>query len=108
MPAIYVLNKIDAISIEELNLLYRIPDAVPISVKDWLNIDELLDVMWEKLDLLRIYTKPRGRTPDFTAPVVLRRSKATVQDFCDAIHKEIAKQSKYVIVWGTSAKVRFM
>lgn len=34
----------DAISIEELDLLYRIPDSVPISVKEWLNIDELIDV----------------------------------------------------------------
>ena len=34
------MNKIDAISIEELDLLYRIPNSVPISAKDWLNIDE--------------------------------------------------------------------
>ncbi len=38
------------------------------------------------------YTKPRGQVPDYTAPVVLRRSKCTVEDFCNAIHKEIAKQ----------------
>lgn len=66
IPAVYVLNKIgmfssrkpifslfdwlgllfslvqkDAISIEELDLLYRIPNSVPISAKDWLNIDEV-------------------------------------------------------------------
>ena len=39
-----VLNKIDAISEEELDLLYRIPHSVPISVKWWLNIDELMEV----------------------------------------------------------------
>ncbi len=54
VPAIKVLNKIDAISIEELELLYKIPDSVPISSKDWLNIDELQEVMWEKLDLVRV------------------------------------------------------
>lgn len=31
IPVIYALNKIDAISIEELDLLYRIPNSVPIS-----------------------------------------------------------------------------
>ena len=57
IPAVYVLNKIDAISIEEIgicaaypsyqglipgvDLLYKIPNSVPISVKMWLNIDEL-------------------------------------------------------------------
>lgn len=40
-----VLNKIDAISIEELDLLYRIPNSVPISAKDWMNIDELIQVV---------------------------------------------------------------
>lgn len=44
MPALYVLNKIDAISIEELDLLYKIPNSVPISSSMWLNIDELIDV----------------------------------------------------------------
>jgi len=37
VPAVFVLNKIDAISHEELDLLYRIPDSVPISVKLWLS-----------------------------------------------------------------------
>ncbi|KAG8930664.1 hypothetical protein FRC02_003936 [Tulasnella sp. 418] len=50
--------------------------------------------MWQKLDLVRAYTKPRHSAPDYEAPVVLRRGKATVEDFCNAIHKEIAKNMK--------------
>jgi len=93
MP-VKVLNKIDAISIEELDLLYKIPNSVPISSNEWLNVDELIDKMWEALDLVRVYTKPRGQPPDYSAPVVLRRGKCSVEDFCNAIHKEIAKQMK--------------
>ncbi|PPQ67815.1 hypothetical protein CVT26_007062 [Gymnopilus dilepis] len=104
IPAIYVLNKIDAISIEELDLLYKIPMSVPISSREWLNVDELIQKMWETLNLVRVYTKPRGLPPDYDAPVVLRRGKCTIEDFCNAIHKEIAKQMKYAIVWGASAK----
>lgn len=81
IPVVYALNKIDAISIEELDLLYRIPNAVPISSEHGWNIDELLEMMWEKLNLRRIYTKPKGRAPDYTAPVVLRSSGCTVEDF---------------------------
>ena len=99
-----MLNKIDAISIEELDLLYRIPMSVPISSREWWNIDELIEKMWETLNLVRVYTKPRGLPPDYNSPVVLRRGKCTVEDFCNAIHKEIAKQMKYAIVWGASAK----
>jgi ribosome-interacting GTPase 1 len=70
VPCIFVLNKIDAISIEEVDLLYsrhrcyamneeadlssEIPNSVPISSKMWLNIDELKEVMWTKLDLVRV------------------------------------------------------
>jgi ribosome-interacting GTPase 1 len=46
IPVIYVLNKIDSISIEELDLLYRIPNAVPISSEHGWNIDELMEAMY--------------------------------------------------------------
>ncbi|KAK0520629.1 GTP-binding protein rbg1 [Tilletia horrida] len=103
IPAIYVLNKIDAISIEELDLLYRIPKSVPISSGKAWNIDELLDVCWSELDLVRVYTRPRGKTPDFSAPVVLKRGRCSVEHFCNAIHREIFRQFN-AMVWGTSAK----
>jgi small GTP-binding protein len=45
IPAIYVLNKIDSISIEELDLLYRIPNSVPISSEHGWNLDELMEAM---------------------------------------------------------------
>lgn len=46
--------------------------------------------MWEKLDLVRIYTKPKGKQPDYSSPVVLRHSRCSVEDFCNNIHKDIA------------------
>ena len=45
IPVLYVLNKIDSISIEELDLLYRIPNSVPISSEHGWNVDELLEAM---------------------------------------------------------------
>ena len=81
IPVIYALNKIDSISIEELDLLYRIPNACPISSEHGWNLDELMEQMWEKLQLRRIYTKPKGKAPDYSAPVVLRKTACTVEDF---------------------------
>jgi len=60
VPCIYVMNKIDAISIEELDLLDSVPHYVPISAKDDWNMDELMARIWEYLSLIRIYTKPKG------------------------------------------------
>jgi len=104
IPCLYVLNKIDQITIEELDVLYKIPNVVPVSGFHKWNLPELLERIWERLDLIRIYTKPRGAVPDFNDPVVLRRSDATVADFCDHIHKGILKDFKYSIVWGQSVK----
>ena len=120
IPVIYALNKIDSISIEELDLLYRIPNACPISSEQGWNVDELLEQMWEKLELRRIYTKPKGKTPDYSAPVVLRKNACTVEDFvrsldlcgycllisvqCNAIHKTIVEHFRQAIVYGRSVK----
>ncbi|KAJ2759249.1 GTP-binding protein rbg1 [Coemansia nantahalensis] len=104
IPAVYVLNKIDQISIEELDLIYKIPHAVPVSAHHEWNFDELLEKMWDYLNLVRIYTKPKGQLPDYAAPVVLKRDKASVLDFCNAIHRAILKEFAYGLVWGTSVK----
>lgn len=104
IPVVYALNKIDAISIEELDLLYRIPNACPISSEHGWNVDELMEQMWEKLKLVRVYTKPKGKMPDYTAPVVLRSTASTVEDFCNAIHKTIVDEFKLAIVYGKSVK----
>lgn len=104
IPCVYVLNKIDQITIEELDLIYKIPHAVPISGHHEWNFDDLLDKTWSYLDLLRIYTKPKGQLPDYTAPVVLKRVKSTVEDFCNSIHKGIMANFKNAVVWGSSVK----
>ena len=85
IPVIYALNKIDAISIEELDLLYRIPNACPISSEHGWNVDELMEQMWEKLKLVRVYTKPKGKLPDYSSPVVLRSTRCSVEDFVSSL-----------------------
>ncbi|KAL5015870.1 hypothetical protein ScPMuIL_005459 [Solemya velum] len=104
VPCIYVLNKIDQISIEELDVIYKIPHCVPISAHHKWNFDDLLDKMWEYLMLVRIYTKPKGQLPDYTSPVVLKDGKSTVEDFCNKLHRSIIKEFKYALVWGSSVK----
>lgn len=47
-------------------------------------MDELLEKMWKKLNMIRIYTKPRGGPVDLGVPVILRcrKQKPTVEAFC--------------------------
>lgn len=104
VPCIYVLNKIDQISIEELDIIYKIPHCVPISAHHKWNFDDLLEKIWSYLALVRIYTKPKGQLPDYTAPVVLQQGRTTVENFCENIHKSIMLSFKCALVWGASVK----
>eukprot|EP00340_Litonotus_pictus_P011630 CAMPEP_0170538704 /NCGR_PEP_ID=MMETSP0209-20121228/103469_1 /TAXON_ID=665100 ORGANISM="Litonotus pictus, Strain P1" /NCGR_SAMPLE_ID=MMETSP0209 /ASSEMBLY_ACC=CAM_ASM_000301 /LENGTH=369 /DNA_ID=CAMNT_0010840461 /DNA_START=33 /DNA_END=1142 /DNA_ORIENTATION=+ len=104
IPALYVVNKIDQITIEELDLLDQIPNYVCISAGLKWNLDELLERTWEKLDFVRIYTKPKGQLPDYESPVILQTARRSVSDFCNKIHRGLLKEFKYAIVWGASVK----
>uniref|UniRef100_A0A7S2QTH0 OBG-type G domain-containing protein n=1 Tax=Chlamydomonas chlamydogama TaxID=225041 RepID=A0A7S2QTH0_9CHLO len=106
IPAIYVINKIDQITLEELNVMDKLPHYCPICAYHEWNLDGLVEMCWEYLALVRVYTKPKGKLPDFNDPVVLHRGKCTVEDFCNKIHKTMMKQFKYALVWGQSVKHR--
>jgi small GTP-binding protein len=100
---IYVMNKIDQITIEELDIINRIPHNCPISAKDEWNLDGLLDCIWDHLDLVRIYTKPKGQIPDYNEPVILP-SNPTIEQFCNKLHRNMIKTFKHAWVWGSSVK----
>jgi ribosome-interacting GTPase 1 len=104
MPCLYILNKIDKLYIEELELLEQVPNYVCVNAKDKWNLDELVERIWEELDLIRVYTKPRKQVPDFTAPVILKRKYSKVEQFCTSIHKTLATDMKSAYVWGKSVK----
>ena len=82
----------------------KVPHYVPISAKDEWNFDELMDKIWEYLDLIRIYTKPKGQIPDYDAPVIVPRTQSTIEGFCARIHKGLIKEFKYALCWGLSVK----
>ena len=104
IPCLYVLNKIDSITIEELDLLDRVPHYVPVSAHHEWNFDELLEKIWDYAGCIRIYTKPRSQVPDYTAPVVLRTDQRSMASFVNRIHRNLLKSFKHAIVWGRSVK----
>lgn len=105
IPAVYVMNKIDQISIEELDIISRIPHNCPISAHHEWNLDGLLEVIWDHLDFVRLYTKPRGQIPDYNAPVILKKTpQPSIATFCGRIHRQMLRKLKYAWVWGSSVK----
>jgi hypothetical protein len=67
-PCLYLYNKIDTVTIEEIDQLARMPHSIVGSVAMSFNIssdpfeDDLVkQKMWEYLELTRIYTKRKGK-----------------------------------------------
>ena len=72
---LYIYNKIDMTSIEECRRIAAMPDTMVLSPKAELNTDIFRDMLWEYLGLVRVYTKPRGKKPDFDDPLILTEGR---------------------------------
>lgn len=66
-------NKIDQATMEEIDWLARRPHSCVVSCEFDLNLDYLVEKIWDNLGLIRIYTKKRGEYPDFTQGLILQK-----------------------------------
>jgi len=103
---LYVYNKIDMTSIEECRRVCAQPDCMVISCRMGLNLDIFKEMLWEYLGLVRVYTKPRGKKPDFDDPLILTEGRhgTTIESACNQIHRSLLPTFEYAMVWGTSVK----
>jgi len=105
IPVLYVFNKIDSLTIEELDILDQMPNYVPLSSQHGWGVEDLLESVWDRCNMLRIYTKPKGQIPDYDEPVILHSAKnPTVEEFCNRLHRNIILSFSHALVWGKSAK----
>ncbi|KAF9198538.1 Developmentally-regulated GTP-binding protein 2 [Haplosporangium sp. Z 27] len=101
--ALYCYNKIDSITIEQVDELARTPHTVVMSCEMDLNTEFLVETIWKNLGLLRVYTKKRGEYPDFEGGLIIRAG-STIEHVCHAIHRSLVAEFKYALVWGRSTK----
>ena len=59
IPCIYVVNKSDAMKDEDVARLETMPYFCCISANEGRNLDRLRAMIWEHVDLIRVYTKVR-------------------------------------------------
>ena len=105
VPSLTVLNKIDLVNkgfIQEVQSKIG-NNFVPISADANVNIDALREAIYNKLDFIRIYMRPKGGETDYEEPMIMKNG-SSVQDVCNKIHRNMAKNYRYGMVWGRSAK----
>jgi ribosome-interacting GTPase 1 len=78
-------------------------EAIAISAHKQINLEALKDLIYEELDLIRIYLKPQGGDADMEEPLVVRRG-STVGDICDHLHRDMRDRFRYAQVSGDSSQ----
>ena len=75
---------------------------IPVSARTGYNLDKIGELLFKRLDIVRVYTKQPNSEPSKT-PLILRRG-ATVLDVAKKIHSDLVKYFLYAKIWGPSAK----
>ncbi len=73
---------------------------LPVSATTGRNLERLKQVVFERLDIIRVYSKPPGREPDLSEPFVLDKG-STVAEFAGKVHQDFLKGLKSARVWGS-------
>ena len=104
VPSIVILNKIDLVDPQELERVKKIvkPD-ICISAEMKINIDQLKELIFQRLGFMRVYCKEQGKKADMEEPMIMK-SHSTLRDVCEKLHRDFVKKFKFARIWGRSAK----
>lgn len=104
MPSLTIVNKDDLINESQRSVIKRKfnPDLF-ISAKNKEHLDELKELIFQKLDLIRIHLKEPTKPADMEIPLIAFRD-STIDMICKKLHKDFSSKFKFARVWGKSAK----
>ncbi|ELP85231.1 developmentally-regulated GTP-binding protein, putative [Entamoeba invadens IP1] len=103
-PSITVMCKSDVLDEDTKEEKLNKEQTVCVSVEEDENIQKCVEMIWEKLGLIKTYLKSKSGDVDLDTPIVLMKSKATVELFCFKINRNLVNEMKYAMVWGTSVE----
>ncbi len=106
VPLLVLVNKYDDESADEdleifRELLEHDWPLLPVSATTGRNLERLKQVVFDRLEIMRVYSKPPGQEPDLTTPFILRRG-STVEDFALGVHQDFFENLKTARVWGSA------
>lgn len=104
LPSLTILNKKDLVSEKELELASKKyeADLVISAVKD-VGISDLQEMIFQKLDLIRVYLKEPQYEADLQEPLIVFRDWS-IRKICNKLHKDFVSKFKFARIWGPSAK----
>jgi len=102
IPGITVLNKIDTVSKEQTNKIKKKLKAdISISADKEINLEQLKELIFQKLNLIRLYCKEVRKPADLDEPIIMRKG-TTIGDFCEKLHRDFINKFRFARLWGSS------
>lgn len=105
VPCLIVANKVDApgasdvLELLEDEVAGRWP-VLAVSAEAGLRLAQLRKLIFQRLEVVRIYTRAPGRQPDMSRPVVMPAG-STLQDLAEALPRSFEHGVRYALVWGS-------
>jgi|TARA_B100001964_G_scaffold8176_1_gene8798 hypothetical protein len=104
LPSIVVLNKIDMVGKDRLKKIKdKIKPDLCISAEKNLGIDELKELIYNGLKVIRIYLKEFNKQADMEEPLIMWQG-CTLKDLCSKLHKDFVDKFKFAKITGKSAR----
>lgn len=99
IPAIVAVNKSELLKDKA-----RAPrNAILISAEKDYNLDVLRGEIYDKLGLMRVFTKRQREGADLEEPLILQQGD-NIGRLCEKLHRDLKKEFRYAMVWGKSVK----
>ena len=64
------------------------------------NQDDIKDLIWKNLNLIKVYTKQPSKKPDYP-PIALKKNYV-IKDLAENVHKDFLRKFDFARVWGHS------
>ena len=106
LPLVVLVNKNDDEgSDEDFEVLRELLGddwrLLPVSATTGRHFERLKQVVFEELEIIRVYSKPPGDKPDLSAPFVMKKG-GTVEEFAGKVHLDFRQKLKSARVWGSA------
>jgi ribosome-interacting GTPase 1 len=75
---------------------------LPVSATSGRNLEHLKRVLFDRLEVIRVYSRAPGQEPDYSSPFTLPKG-TIVEEFARKVHQDFFRQLKSARVWGSGA-----
>lgn len=104
IPFILVINKSDLQNFNEdynvfCELLEEQCNKIAISTKSNQNFEALKKLIFDQLEIMRVYSKKPGKPPQMNSPFVLKIG-SNLEQFAGMVHKDFLQNFKTARIWG--------